>query len=103
MPTLAEYMAQYDHEHSNRWNKILHGFGIPLVIASLILLVMLHWRAALPLLVLGWILLFAGHFIEGNNPAFFRGAIYFLVGPLWVTKEIKDTVWGRRKDSQASR
>ncbi|MGC2419650.1 MAG: Mpo1-like protein, partial [Candidatus Acidiferrales bacterium] len=38
-----------------------------------------------------WILLFAGHRIEGNKPAFFQGVIYFLVGPIWVAKEIVDS------------
>jgi hypothetical protein len=30
------------------------------------------------------------HFIEGHKPAFFQGLIYFLVGPVCITKEIKD-------------
>ena len=38
MPGLAHYMAQYDHEHSSVWNKVLHGIGIPLIFAGLILL-----------------------------------------------------------------
>jgi uncharacterized membrane protein YGL010W len=32
-------------------------------------------------------LLFLGHRIEGNKPAFFQGLIYLLVGPIWVAKE----------------
>jgi len=92
MASLSDYMARYDHEHKNRWNKILHGIGIPMVIAGLMLLAMLRWRLGLGLFVLGWILLFGGHRIEGNRPAFFQGVIYFLVGPIWIAKELKDTV-----------
>lgn len=103
MASLAEYMARYDHEHTNRWNKACHGIGIPLVIASLILLILLRWRIGLTLFVLGWILLFGGHRIEGNKPAFFQGVIYLLVGPIWVAKEIKEAFLGRGKNSSAVR
>ena len=60
MPSFTQYMAQYDHEHTNPWNKILHGIGI----------------------------------LEGNKPAFFQGVVYFLVGPVWIAKEIKDALLG---------
>ena len=35
MPSLAHYMAQYDHEHESGWNKFLHGVGIPMIFAGL--------------------------------------------------------------------
>jgi len=89
-----EYMRQYDGEHANVWNKVLHGVGIPIIIAGIVLLVLTFWRTGLALFVGGWILLFAGHRIEGNKPAFFQGVIYFLVGPVWIAKEIKDALFG---------
>lgn len=88
MPRLAHYMAQYDHEHGSPWNKFLHGVGIPLIFAGIILLVLLKWRWGVACFAGGWILLFVGHRVEGNNPAFFQGPIYLLVGPIWVAKEI---------------
>lgn len=91
MVSLNRYMSQYDHEHTNRWNKLLHGIGIPAIGAGIVLLVLTHWRIGLALFVGGWILLFLGHRIEGNKPAFFQGVIYFLVGPIWVAKEIVDS------------
>lgn len=94
MRDLAKYMAQYDHEHTNVWNKVLHGVGIPIILAGLILAIFTFWRVGLALFVGGWILLLTGHRIEGNKPAFFQGVIYFLVGPIWVAKEIKDAVFG---------
>jgi uncharacterized membrane protein YGL010W len=94
MRDLEKYMAQYDHEHTNVWNKVLHGVGIPIVLAGIILAIFTFWRVGLALFVGGWILLLTGHRIEGNKPAFFQGVIYFLVGPIWVAKEIKDAVFG---------
>ena len=103
MASLSEYMARYDHEHTNVWNKICHGIGIPLVIAGIVLLLMLRWKIGLALFILGWIFLFGGHRIEGNKPAFFQGVIYFLVGPLWIAKEIKDAIFGGAKCSPSRR
>jgi uncharacterized membrane protein YGL010W len=87
MPGLAHYMAQYDHEHASGWNKLLHGIGIPLIFAGIILLILMKWIWGGALFVAGWMLLFLGHKVEGNHPAFFQGPIYLLVGPIWVAKE----------------
>ena len=95
MPSFDRYMAQYDHEHTNAWNKILHGVGIPLIIAGIVLALLTFWRTGLGLLV-------AGHQIEGNKPAFFQGLIYFLVGPIWIAKEIKDALRGSSRSSTPS-
>jgi len=92
-------MAQYDHEHTNAWNKILHGIGIPVIIAGIVLAIVTFWRTGLALFVGGWILLFAGHRIEGNKPAFFQGVIYFLVGPIWIAKELKEAILGSSRRS----
>ncbi|HEX9759444.1 MAG TPA: DUF962 domain-containing protein [Candidatus Acidoferrales bacterium] len=102
MPTLHDYMNRYDHEHHNVWNRVLHGIGIPAILAGIVLLVMTLWTWGLALFLGGWVLLLVGHRIEGNNPAFFQGPVYFLVGPLWVAKEIKDALTGasRRADAK---
>ena len=103
MPSLAHYMAQYDHEHNSRWNKVLHGVGIPLIFAGMILLVLTKWLLAAGLFVVGWGLLFVGHRIEGNRPAFFQGAVYLLVGPIWVAKEVWTHLTGARKSDEQRR
>ncbi|MBI3663436.1 MAG: DUF962 domain-containing protein [Acidobacteria bacterium] len=102
MPTINEYMTRYDHEHKNVWNKILHGVGIPIILAGLVL-ILVRFSAGLELFVGGWLLLFAGHRIEGNKPAFFQGPIYFLVGPVWVAKEIKEFFLGKAKQETVAR
>jgi uncharacterized membrane protein YGL010W len=101
MSSFEKYMTQYDHEHTNPWNKVMHGVGIPLILAGIILSIFTWWRIGLALFVAGWILLFAGHRIEGNKPAFFQGVIYFLVGPIWIAKEIKDALFGASRHSPA--
>ena len=97
MPNLAHYMAQYDHEHHSVWNKLLHGIGIPLIFAGLILLAFLKWRWGLRCFIGGWVLLLFGHRIEGNHPAFFQGPVYLFVGPIWVAKEAWEFLTGTRR------
>ena len=97
MPGLAHYMSQYDHEHHSGWNKALHGIGIPLIFAGLVLFALLHWMAGAACFVGGWMLLFLGHRIEGNKPAFFQGPIYLLVGPVWVAKELWSFLTGSHR------
>ena len=97
MASIQPYMEKYEHEHHNGWNKLLHGIGIPVIFLSIVLFVMGLWRWGLAAFVGGWAMLFLGHKIEGNNPAFFQGPIYFLVGPLWVAKEIRDHLFGTNK------
>ena len=103
MPGLDQYMAQYDHEHTNVWNKVMHGIGIPIILAGIVLAVLTHWKLGLGMFAVGWVLLLSGHRIEGNKPAFFQGLIYFLVGPLWVAKEIKEAILGASFRSTAAR
>ena len=38
--------------------------------------------------VVGWILQFVGHAIEGNQPAFFKNPVYLLIGPLWLLRRV---------------
>src|SRR5688572_27129898 len=51
-----------------------------------------NWRWALVLFIVGWILQFVGHAIEGNQPAFFRNPVYLLIGPLWLLRRAASLV-----------
>jgi hypothetical protein len=97
LPGLAQYMAQYDREHSSGWNKLLHGVGIPMIFAGIILLILMKWIWGVSFFVGGWVFLFLGHKIEGNHPAFFQGPIYLLVGPIWVAKEAWEFLSGTHR------
>jgi len=88
MPSLAHYMAQYDHEHESASNKLLHAIGIPMIFAGIVLLLFLKWTWGTGFFLGGWVLLFLGHRMEGNRPAFFQGPVYLLVGPIWVAREV---------------
>ena len=101
MPSLAHYMAQYDHEHASVWNKLLHGAGIPMIFTGIVLLLFLRWIWGAGFFLGGWVLLFLGHRIEGNHPAFFQGPVYLLVGPIWVAKEAWDFLTGGRRKAAA--
>ncbi len=103
MPTFDKYLSRYDHEHTTVWNRVLHGVGIPIIFAGIILLVLTWWRLGAALFVGGWVLLFLGHRIEGNKPAFFQGPVYFLVGPLWVAKELRDLLLWRASRAEVPR
>ena len=83
MPT--SFMEDYKAKHTHPLNRLTHSIGIPLIVVSLPLF-LFSWRWALALFVAGWILQFVGHWIEGNQPAFFRNPVYLLIGPLWIVR-----------------
>jgi hypothetical protein len=97
LPGQAHYMWQCDHENSSRWNKFLHGVGIPLIFLGIILSIFMKWNWGGSLFFGGWMLLLLGHRIEGNHPAFFQGPIYLLVGPIWVAKEAWEFLAGTHR------
>ncbi len=81
----ASFMEDYKAKHTHPLNRLTHNIGIPMIVVSLPLF-FFSWRWALALFVVGWVLQFVGHFIEGNQPAFFRNPVYLLVGPLWLAR-----------------
>jgi uncharacterized membrane protein YGL010W len=96
-------MSQYDHEHSSGWNKLLHGIGIPMIFMGLIFLLFTKWIWGAAFFLGGWALLFLGHKIEGNHPAFFQGPMYLLVGPIWVAKEMWTWMTGSHQAQRTER
>ncbi|MFN2454217.1 MAG: DUF962 domain-containing protein [Pyrinomonadaceae bacterium] len=81
----ASFLEDYKAKHRHPLNRLTHSVGIPLIVISLPLF-WLNWRWALALFVVGWILQFLGHFIEGNQPAFLRNPIFLLIGPWWLAR-----------------
>jgi uncharacterized membrane protein YGL010W len=83
-----DWIAQYAQSHQNPWNRLTHTFGIPMIVVSIALaLLALVWPGLWPwaaaLFVLGWVLQFIGHAIEGKPPEFFRDWRFLLVGTRW--------------------
>jgi uncharacterized membrane protein YGL010W len=83
MPT--SFIEEYKSKHRHPLNRLTHSVGIPMIVLSLPLFLW-DWRWALALFIAGWVLQFVGHFIEGNQPAFFRNPVYLLVGPAWLAR-----------------
>ena len=79
------FIESYKAKHQHPLNRLTHSVGIPMIVVSLPLFFW-DWRWALALFVVGWVLQFVGHAIEGNMPAFFRNPVYLLVGPLWLAR-----------------
>src|SRR5688572_32679892 len=65
------FVENYKAKHKHPLNKLTHSIGIPMIVISLPLFCF-NWRWALGLFIVGWILQFVGHAIEGNQPAFFK-------------------------------
>jgi uncharacterized membrane protein YGL010W len=86
-----DFLSNYKAKHQHPLNRLTHSIGIPLIIISLPLF-FFSWPWALGLFIVGWILQFVGHAIEGNQPAFFRNPVYLLVGPLWLIKRAAGTL-----------
>jgi len=81
------FMENYRAKHQHPLNRLSHYIGIPVIVVSLAYLVF-NWKVGLILFAVGWVFQFVGHFIEGNQPAFFKNPIYLLVGPLFVLRKV---------------
>jgi uncharacterized membrane protein YGL010W len=83
-----EWISAYERSHQHPLNRRCHALGIPLLLVSLPVLLAGIWspiclRIGGALFVLGWILQFAGHMVEGQPPEFFRDWRFLLVGARW--------------------
>src|SRR5207237_10805491 len=94
------FIENYKAKHRHPLNRLTHSFGIPMIVVSLPLF-LFSWRWALALFVVGWILQFVGHAIEGNSPAFFRNPVSLLVGPLCLVRRALAAI-GVRKPTDAT-
>jgi len=83
----GDLITNYKSKHQHPLNRLSHSIGIPLIVFA-VPVFFFNWRWALAMFVVGWILQFVGHAIEGNQPAFFKNPIYLLVGPLWLLRRV---------------
>lgn len=86
--TWDEWIAQYAKSHQHPVNRVCHTIGIPLIAASLPLLVLgfiasVFWLLALTMFIVGWVFQFIGHWFEGKPPEFFSDWRFLLVGLRW--------------------
>ncbi len=96
------FVENYKAKHQHRLNKLAHSIGISMIVVSLPLF-LFEWRWALGLFVVGWILQFIGHAIEGNQPAFFKNPMYLLIGPWWLARRTAAAIGFRKPTSSSSK
>ena len=87
-----DWIDEYSESHHHPMNRLMHTFGIPMIVLSLVLIIPSFfvaglWRWALGLFVVGWILQFIGHYFEGKPPEFFRDYRFLFVGTRWWAKK----------------
>ncbi len=85
------FFENYKSKHRHPVNRLTHSIGIPLIVLSLPLF-LVNWRWALGLFIVGWILQFVGHLVEGNQPAFFSNPMYLLIGPWWLARRAASAI-----------
>ena len=87
---LETYRRHYRQLHQSVGCRLTHMFGIPLIVASLVI-VFFSWKLALILMVPGWLLLWAGHYLfEQNRPALFsdwKNPLIYLSAVIFVGEE----------------
>ena len=89
-----EWIAQYSTSHQHPVNRMCHTIGIPLIVASLVLLLAAIWvaglwKVALGLFVAGWVFQFLGHAVEGKPPEFFSDWRFLFVGLRWWVAKLQ--------------
>ena len=48
------------------------------------------WQASVAIFVLGWVMQFYGHKVEGKKPSFFEDIQFLMIGPAWLMSFIYD-------------
>jgi len=95
--TSQEWIRLYSESHQHGVNKFCHTVGIPLIVVSIPLFLLLifkpaMWPLPVSLFVVGWIFQFAGHWFEGKPPEFFRDWRFLFVGLRWWMAKVRGRV-----------
>jgi len=89
-----EWIAEYSQSHQHPFNRLCHTLGIPLIAVSLPLFAAAWfvdglWPVPAALFVIGWVLQFAGHAVEGKPPEFLKDPRFLLVGLRWWLAKVR--------------
>jgi uncharacterized membrane protein YGL010W len=89
-----EWIDQYGQSHRHPLNRLCHTLGIPMIAVSLPLFVAALfvgglWPVPVVLFVVGWVLQFVGHAVEGKPPEFFKDWRFLFVGLSWWFAKIQ--------------
>jgi uncharacterized membrane protein YGL010W len=101
----AEKLEYYRSQHTSRGVRATHLVGIPAIVMSLPIIVVMP-AIGIVMLVGGWVIQIVGHSLfEKNKPALTRGPLtYQLTGLAYWCEEVGDMIGRRhsRKTSTAS-
>ena len=87
----TRHFALYLYEHQHPLSRLLHMFGIPILLFTALLALITHsWGLFLIGQIVGWTIQILGHKIEGNRPAFLRDPTSFVMGPVMVLVELAE-------------
>jgi Protein of unknown function (DUF962) len=64
---LRRALANWRQRHQHPFNFAIHLVGIPLAVAGAVMMGFLPWYWGVPAFVLGYLLQFVGHCVEGND------------------------------------
>ncbi len=89
-----EWIDQYGQSHRHPLNRLCHTLGIPMIAVSLPLFVAAFfvsglWPVPAALFVVGWVLQFVGHAVEGKPPEFFKDWRFLFVGLRWWMAKVQ--------------
>ena len=89
-----DWIAQYGQSHQHPVNRLCHTLGIPLIVVSLplflvVLLVPGFWPVPVALFVVGWVFQFVGHAFERKPPEFFNDWRFLFVGLRWWVAKVR--------------
>ena len=89
-----EWIAEYSKSHQHPLNRVCHTLGIPLIALSVPLAAVAwfvegFWVVPAAMFVIGWMLQFAGHAVEGKPPEFFKDPRFLLVGLRWWYAKVR--------------
>jgi uncharacterized membrane protein YGL010W len=92
--TSEQWVAQYATSHTHPVNRACHTVGIPMIAASIALLVLAPfvaglWKVCAALFVVGWIFQFIGHAYEGKPPEFLSDWRFLFVGLRWWFAKVR--------------
>lgn len=92
---LRLFREEYSEQHQTKLNRRLHLFGRIVRVAA-IPIAFYNWKIAIGLFVLGYLIQFLGHAIEGTSPSFFRNPKHLILGSLSHIVRALDRFRGQR-------
>ncbi|HLJ98171.1 MAG TPA: Mpo1-like protein [Gemmataceae bacterium] len=93
---LRKALGNWLERHQHPFNFAIHLLGIPLAVAGLVLLFFLPWYWGLSAFVLGYLLQYVGHLVEGNDVGEWAaikrmlGLPYVGIAPRWQQQPAQD-------------